>query len=496
LVVFALAAAVLLWRAERVGYNTDEGQHVATAGYFRLVFLEGTLGGPAWDETYWTLTQPSLPRYILGAAIWLSGNPLPPLDLEHRIREVRGPDRERYLDPRTYADERRLAQERQVERPRPAVLTAARVPMALLGAGSVALLFLIGRALGGTVAGLVAALGLLAAPLALTLLPRAHAEAPLLFFTLLGLLLGIHAARAATATGPVDEPRGSQERPDPSCHPERSEGSHARGQGNMRSFAALRMTGKGQGIEQVPAWLLFGLLCGMATGLAAASKLTAVLGLAALGAFAAWAPVTRLALGGATGRGQVAAGGRAAGRTWRWSALAAVVGLATFVAVNPFLWPDPVGRTVAMLRFRQQELFGQRALSPENAVPEDLPTRTALLLRRTFMDEAPLAARTGLPLDAPLALVGTWVLARGASRTWRAGGLLGPEAFALAWIAAFVAGTIPNLGINWDRYYLPVVALSLVPIGVGAATLLDAGLRAARPPGRGEDGPTSAKAPA
>ena len=439
LLVFALAAGVLLWRAERVGYNTDEGQHVATAGYFRLVFLEGTLGGPAWDETYWTLTQPSLPRYILGAAIWLSGNPLPPLDTEHRIREVRGPDRERYLDPRTYADERRLAQERQVERPRPAVLAAARVPMALLGAGAVALLFLVGRALGGTVAGLVAALGLLAAPLALTLLPRAHAEAPLLFFTLLGLLLGVHAARAATAMGTSvvngDAPVGAH-----GVRPRHPDGGDAR--------------------TPCAPTVLLGLLCGLATGLAAASKLTAVLGLATLGAFAAWALVTRPLVGGA------------ATRTWRWSAPAAIVGLATFVAVNPFLWPDPAGRTAAMLRFRQQELFGQRALSPENAVPESLSVRAGLLLRRTLMEEAPLAARTGLPLDAPLALVGAWVLARDALRARRAGGLLGPEALALAWIAAFAAGTIPNLGINWDRYYLPIVALGLVPVGVGTATLL------------------------
>nr|MBA2451272.1 hypothetical protein [Chloroflexota bacterium] len=180
LAVFALASVVLVQRAAQANYNVDEGQHIATAGYFEVVFLDRDFGGPAWEESYWTLTQPSVPRYILGAAIWLSGNPIPRLDPSHRVQEVRGPDRERFWDPRTYQDERRLAEERRVERPRSSQLLAARVPMALLGAGAVALLFLVGRVLGGPLAGLVASLGLLLAPLTLALVPRAHAEAPLL----------------------------------------------------------------------------------------------------------------------------------------------------------------------------------------------------------------------------------------------------------------------------------------------------------------------------
>jgi hypothetical protein len=441
--IFVLAVAVLLQRATRVGYNTDEGQHIATARYFQLVFLEGTLAGPPWEETYWTLTQPSLPRYILGAAIWLSGNPMPRLDLDHRIEEVRGPDRERYWDPATYRNERRLAEERRIERPQAGQLAAARIAMALLGAGAVLLLFLLGLALSGPVAGLVASLGLLAAPLALTLLPRAHAEAPLLFFTLLGLYLGVRAAKGNLSLDPSNLP----------AQPPLPEG---------KGVHPLPFREGGLGGRLV----LLGLLAGGATGLGAASKLPAALGLVALGAFAVWSLATR-----------AWSSAPAAGRSWRWSALAAAAGVVVFVAVNPFLWPDPVGRTRAMFEFRRQELVGQRALNADDAVPEGLVERGTLLLRRTFITEAPLAARTGLPLDAVLAAVGAGVLGWRAVRTrrrppLRGPGLVGPEAFVLAWIATFLVGTAPNLGLDWERYYLPTVALGLILVGVGADALL------------------------
>ena len=449
LAVFALTAVVLVQRAAQANYNVDEGQHIATAGYFEVVFLDRDFGGPVWEESYWTLTQPSVPRYILGAALWLSGNPIPRLDPSHRIQEVRAPDRERFWDPRTYQDERRLAAERRVERPGSSQLLAARVPMALLGAGAVALLFLVGRALGGPLAGLVASLGLLLAPLTLALVPRAHAEAPLLFFTLLGLYLGVRAA-------------GGNPSPDPLPGAERGD------VGAVREPPLQPGAGEWGGGRGWPAWLVPGLLAGLATGLAAASKLTGLLGVAALGGFAVWALLAR---------SWSSAG---AARSWRWAALAAAVGLVVFVAVNPFLWPDPVGRTAAMLEFRRQELFGQRALNAGDAVPEDLGERATLLLWRSFVGEAPLARRTGLPLDAPLAAIGAGLLAWRALRGRREGGLVGPEAFALVWIATFLVGTAPNLGLDWQRYYLPTVALGLLLVGVGAEALLRAALRRSR----------------
>ena len=444
-VVFVVAAWTMLGQASRVGYNTDEGQFISTAQYFEFVFLDGQLGGAPWDETYWTLTQPPITRYILGAAIWLSDNPVPRVNLEHRIEEVRGPDRERFLDPAYFRDERRLAEERRIDRPSAAVLQAGRLPMALFGAGAALLLFLVARTLSGLIGGLVAAGGLLAAPLALQLLPRAHAEGPLICLTLLGLYLAILAARAAG-------------RPGSSRH------------------------------------LALGALAGVVTGLAAATKLPAVLGMVALGGFAGWAFV----LGRWptwTGLAPSPAARVASARTWRWAALAATLSLVVFIGVNPFMWPGPVQRTLAMLQFRQQEVVGQRALNEELAVPDHLPTRVGLLLSETFVRQVPVARRTGIPLEAVLAVVGAGALAWSALHARDRGGLVGPAALTLAWVLLFLAGTAPNLGIDWDRYYLPTLSLGLILVGVGADVLVGAigqAWRRSRPMAPARDRPTAA----
>ena len=400
------------------------------------MFRDRQLTGVPWEVNYWTLTQPPISRYVMGAAIRASGNEIPPLDVTHRIEEARGPNRERYLDPAFYQDEKRLAEERRVDRPRPEVLRAARAPMVVFGAGAAVLLFLIGRALGGIVGGIVAAALLLWTPLALQLVPRAHAEAPLMFFTLLGLYLALLAARAATTP----------------C---------------------------------AASYLRLGALVGVVVGIAGATKLSATLAMATLGAFACWALAVRWWAARRAPTARLDAGAPvatlAADRSWRWAALAAALSLVMFVAVNPFLWQDPVGRTLAMLRFRQQEMFGQRALNPELAVPEDLPTRVGLLLSEAFVERMPIGRRTGLPIEAGLALLGAGWLAWRALRARRDGGLVGPEALTLAWALATVVGTAPNLGIEWDRYYLPTLTIGLVLVGVGADALVAASGRATRP---------------
>ena len=196
LLVFAASFGVFYERAARVGYNTDEGQAIWPSQYFQFVFLEGKLTGPVWEPNYWVLTQTPVYRYVIGAGIWLGGATLQDLDLEHRRDEVSGPGRARYLDPETYRDERKLAEQRRVPRPSPEALWAARVPMVLMGAGTAAMLYLVAAELSGVIGGLVAAGAWVAAPFVLTLVPRAHTEAPFLFFLMLGLWFSVKAAQS------------------------------------------------------------------------------------------------------------------------------------------------------------------------------------------------------------------------------------------------------------------------------------------------------------
>ncbi|MFN8633683.1 MAG: glycosyltransferase family 39 protein [Chloroflexota bacterium] len=424
LLVFLGSGAVFYDRAARVGYNTDEGQAIWPSQYFQFVFLEGQVSGPVWQENYWTLTQVPVYRYIIGAGIWLTGNSFLPLDLDFRRDEVSGPDRAKYFDPATYRDERKLAEQRRTPRPSAEALWGARLPMVVLGAGTAAMLFvltaelaggLFGPAL-GALAGVVAAITFVAAPFVLTLLPRAHTEAPFLFFLVLALWLSVRAAARRSLT--------------------------------------------------------FGALAGLAAGLSAGSKLTGVLALAALGGFAAGAFVLAWLARRPSFREHV--GPRALlERAWRWSAVAAVVGLLVFVAVDPFLWPDPVGKTREMLQFRQQEMFGQRTLNEELATPEGTMTRLGFLLRRSTLDEPWAGRRLGVPLEGVLAVGGLVVTGWSIVRDRHRGALVGPGAVVGLWLLVLILGTAPNLGIDWDRYYLPIVTVGLAFTGVGAAGLAD-----------------------
>jgi hypothetical protein len=219
---------------------------------------------------------------------------------------------------------------------------------------------------------------------------------------------------------------------------------------------------------------MLGALAGLSVGLSAGSKLTGVLAIVALGGFAAGAFGLALLNRRPSLAAQVGPRGVLA-RSWRWSALAAIVGLAVFLAVNPFLWPDPIGRTREMLAFRQQEMFGQRTLNEELAVPEGVGTRLAFLLRRSALEEPWAARRLGVPLEAILAAIGVGVAAVRIVRGRRDGALVGPEAVVGTWLLVLILGTAPNLGIDWDRYYLPILALGLVFAGLGAGALVDAG---------------------
>jgi hypothetical protein len=112
-------------------------------------------------------------------------------------------------------------------------------------------------------------------------------------------------------------------------------------------------------------------------------------------------------------------------------------------------------------------------LNEDLAVPEGIVTRLGFLLYRSGFDEPWAAHRLGIPIEGVLMAVGLAVAAKRVVRTRHRAGLLGPEAMAGWWLLVMIAGSAPNLGIDWDRYYLPIVALGLVFAGVGAVALVD-----------------------
>jgi hypothetical protein len=295
------------------------------------------------------------------------------------------------------------------------VVAEARVPMRVLAALAVAALYLTVRLAAGPIGGLAAALLALGSPYLTEHLIRAKGEAPMMFFLLAALL-------AATI--------------------------------------ALRRTGRAR-----PS-LAWGVAAGTLLGLALGAKLTAVLGVVAVAVWAAWA-----FLAGLISRGRGAESGEADApspirRAWppglSWAAVVLVSAGIVFVASNPFLYPDPVGRTVLLLENRRQEMAAQAEAGPNRAVV-GLARRAGLVWERSFFHETWGMSYPGWPVEAALALLGAgWLAARAARRG------PGADALLLLWVAAFFAGVTWGLGFLLQHYFVPTALTAILLAGLGA----------------------------
>jgi 4-amino-4-deoxy-L-arabinose transferase-like glycosyltransferase len=294
------------------------------------------------------------------------------------------------------------------------VLARSRQPMVLLGAGAVALLYPLGLLLGGPLAGIAAALLALSSPFVRYTLVHTWAEAPLAFFLLLAALLAANGVQRALRR-------------------------------EARTWA----------------WAV-GL--GLALGLAAATKLTGLVGLVPLAGAAGLLalPARRREQSVAPMRGVAA-----------WAAIAAVVTVAVFVIVNPYLWPDPVGGLGGMLAERRDEMAFQQEQWPEYAVI-GRAERPWLTLSGSLQigPLAEVSADTLAPvmMGLPLLLIG--LAALGAQG--RRGGLSAPSASLLVWATCYVAMIVAGLGLKYPRYFMPSTVLLLPIVGLGAAVLLRA----------------------
>jgi hypothetical protein len=302
-----------------------------------------------------------------------------------------------------------------------------RRTMALVGAVAVVLLFVAGRIVGGTLVGAAAGLSATFSPLLQTYFVQARTEALLAAVSALGLVLLLACARRFHADGRL---------------------------------------------ARVAWWI------GPTLGLALAVKLTAAV--AILGA-CAWGGTTALI------RARMAAS--ECMRLLLWCTATGLLAAAVWIVVNPFLWPDPVGRTWSMLE-QQQSIMVEQGEQFGNPVTDALPGRLALLVRRTFVDNStpafdygappgsePLSRRTfsdlptvfGVSVELVLAAIGLAILGRRALAGLRSGERPGVEAALLWWLAAYAVGIGANLSLDWPRYYVPTAFFGSLLIGLGIA---------------------------
>jgi hypothetical protein len=158
-VLFAalMILAIVLLRQQSLGqrFSIDESRWISTSRYFWTTIVERDVFGPAWQPNYLVLTQPPVHRYLLGFGLWLQG--WTPEGLNGRYDSLRD----------------RAFNERAGNVPGPELLAASRRVVFVFALGAVALLYLLGRALGGPAAGALAVVLAVTNPLLSTLWTRA-----------------------------------------------------------------------------------------------------------------------------------------------------------------------------------------------------------------------------------------------------------------------------------------------------------------------------------
>ena len=434
-VLLILLSCLYLRGLDQVDFHRDESHWIATSAYLEAA-LDPDFIQPEWITT--NELSPGLKRWFLSKVPIGLGSLDPPNDTWGTTYwTLTQPPVARYIigigrrlcgyttqDLNTPWKFRSSKSENLAAGSMPArgLLRSARATMAVLSIASGMILFTLLSASAGRTAGWIFIVLYTGSPYLLIHLRRAMGDPSLLFFTCLAMLTGMLALQTWDRT---------QER----------------------------------------AWPLFWLaLTGFCAGLAGASKLNG-LGLAGAGVALGWL-IALHPKGFAT---------RSDRLTFAFAASLVVMMTTaiTFIAVNPFLYPNPLARTRAMFLLRISEMSSQ-SKNPLWGM-SGLEQRLAIIPRRIFEDHALI--HYGL-INALLGSVGMAYLVRSAWQ-WLIGkgsSPASPVLLVVGCVSVFPALTTP---LDWDRYYLfPVVFLSLlIAIGLGRSlTELIRQLRSESPP--------------
>jgi hypothetical protein len=213
-------------------------------------------------------------------------------------------------------------------------------------------------------------------------------------------------------------------------------------------------------LAQRPTWaraVLLGVLLGLG-GAAKLSPLGLIVPLAAAALVLIWRGW----------RGTDAAAQHDGALGWRLLALPPVA-TATFIASYPFLWPDPIGRTVDLLRFRSLEMQNQGNIWGDLRVDGPLDAATRIYNWLGVVDSVtgetignitqPLGiAVRPMWLDLALAVIGGVILLGLAVRH----GLGSRWSMALLVLGGEVALVIVGMRADFSRYLLPVLVANAI----------------------------------
>jgi hypothetical protein len=219
-----------------------------------------------------------------------------------------------------------------------------------------------------------------------------------------------------------------------------------------------------------------GIMAGALLGLALSSKLTAIIAIIAVVLWGVWAVVGSLVaerlpwIGNrrrqtsdqpttVSSDAQLAPGASAhpAGRrVLIWSLGIVAVAYLTFVATNPYLYHDPIGRSWLLFQNRQAEMSAQAEVDPTRAV-FGLSDRVKRVWTYSLIEDTWAHTRLRWPLEAVLAIVGfAWLVARAVRLRPGADSLL------LLWTLGFFGGVTVGLGYMLDHYFVPTATIGIL----------------------------------
>lgn len=170
----------------------------------------------------------------------------------------------------------------------------------------------------------------------------------------------------------------------------------------------------------------------------------------------------------------------------RWGALGLLISataIAAFVAVYPYLWPDPLTRTQHLITFRADEMAAQASDWPVMAVPTrlDAVRRVHANFSNQYNLSASVLTLTGFgPIPAWVRQIEIVAVGAGLTilvvRAARADPF-SPRALALAVLGGQVLVTILGMRSEFDRYHLPMAILGAVAAAAALEWLVSYRLR-------------------
>ncbi|MBA3275269.1 MAG: phospholipid carrier-dependent glycosyltransferase [Chloroflexia bacterium] len=218
-----------------------------------------------------------------------------------------------------------------------------------------------------------------------------------------------------------------------------------------------------------------GLLLGALLGLGGAAKLSPLLISLPLAAYGGLWLVTRLWREGRPG----VAWNRA---RFGWLlAMQPAIAFATFVAVNPYLWPNPIERGLNQFNFRLTEMDLQSSAWPIAGVggPMAALMRTgrrfdqdysSSLRVQAWFENLVSAQFRHVSLDVVPMAAGVVVLIAIVVRN----GLWSPHALTAFLMAGQSAAVIVGMGVDFYRYFLPLLVVGAICVGVAAGAGFEA----------------------